>query len=578
MRILCFLLAGFAFTCSAVAAHTNIVIVSTNGAFTPQRVDIFSGDTVVWQFPSRNDNIIPVNFDPVPFVLCTNFRAYNPADPNEFTGPMPRAASGIFALSPEDAPNATPDVAWQSTNIAGTFIRMRWNDVHLGTNRFNWTDMDREIDKAVVNGKVYSLGFKAGSSGTPQWIFNSTSNDLPVTKLDFGFRTGELTNFIGSPMETNYWRQYSNLLYATAAHLRANNARYRALAYIKPSGANLHTHENRLPNETNDLPTWASAGHYTPSGLYQFYRQQEALLAAEFPDKDMSYALIQAGFPLINEFGEYAGQSAPTNHALPAGTEQTETLLYFGRTNYGTRFVVQHNGLQDKPATNCPCEGVHPNNCGNLALALGAPGCPNRWVIKEGQAGQVTGFQTVNYLTNLTLVESALTNDWASTDGIFLEIYLNAALPATTNAFPSGRTLGDWDEQFHQRRRTAWTNLADPFPLTHQHQFTRTETNASAPQLLYYVDAARCQANGGTNFGVIAIHPDFSFTSIVKTNGQILLTLGVATPGTNRVEVSTTLTNWAVALSSITNTGFLNFTDAAPNSASRFYRAVRLGP
>ena len=216
--------------------------------------------------------------------------------------------------------------------------------------------------------------------------------------------------------------------------------------------------------------------------------------------------------------------------------------------------------------------------CGMLSLAQGAPGCPNRWVINEGEAGQVTGFQTVNGLTNLALVEAAITNEWNNSDGVFLEVYESAAFTAATNALPSGHTLGYWNEQFHARRRVAFPNIPEPFPLTHAHKFTRTETNTAAPQMFYYVDAARNQTNGGTNFGVIAVHSDFSFTSIVKTNGQIRFTLGVADPGTNRIEISTNLVNWSVAQSGITNTGFLNFTDSAPIFPAKFYRAVRLGP
>jgi hypothetical protein len=579
MRLVSFLLSGLLFANSALAARTNFIIVNTNGAFTPARVDIFSGDTVVWQFPSRNDNIVPVNFDPSPAVLGTNFRAYVTTDTNEFTGPMPRAASGIYSLSPEDAPNASQPATWRDTNIVGVFIRPRWNDAHLGTNRFNWADIDREMDNAVTNGKVFSLGFKAGSSGTPQWIFSGVSNAFPATPLDFGFRDAGATNFIGSPADANYWHHYSNLLAAAAAHVRSNNARYRALAYIKIGGANLHTHENRLPNDTtNALALWATTGGYKPSLLYDFYRKQEALLAAEFPGKDMSYALIQAGFPRVSESGDYAGQSAPTNSVIPDGTEQTETILAQGRTNWGVRFVVQHNGLQEKPMTNCPCEFVHPNTCTALALAQGTPGCPNRWVIQEGQAGQVTGFQTTSDLTNLALVASAISNQWNSTDAIFLELYEGAVLAAQTNLLPSGETLGHWNERFHVRRRAMWANIADPFPLAHAHTFTRTETNTRAPQMFYYVNAARNAANGGTNFGVVAVHPDFSFTSIAKTNGQIRFTLGIANPGTNRLEISTNLVNWSVVQSGITNTGFLNFTDAAPVSATMFYRAVRLGP
>jgi hypothetical protein len=374
-------------------------------------------------------------------------------------------------------------------------------------------------------------------------------------------------------------KHYFDLLHAAAAHLRANNAHYRALSIIKICGLNLHTHENRLINDTTaHLANWATNGQYTPSALYAFYDQQTALLASEFPNKDMSYALIQAGFPLINDYGEYAGQTAPTNHPLPKGTEQTEIVMFRGRTNYGLRFVVQHNGLQAKPVVSCPCEGVHPNTCGNLAQA--PPGCPNRWVIQQGQAGQVTGFQTVNELTNLTLLESAISNEWDNTDGIFLEVYQANALSAITANFPSGRALGDWNELFHQRRRGqgVWTNLAEPFPLTFRHTFVHTATNTSAPQLFYYLDPAKCHANGRTIYGIVAVHPTFSFTSVLKANSQIVVTLGVANPGTNWIETSTTLTNWNTVVTGVTNTGFLNFTAAAPNAPMRFYRAVRRGP
>ena len=87
------------------------------------------------------------------------------------------------------------------------------------------------------------------------------------------------------------------------------------------------------------------------------------------------------------------------------------------------------------------------------------------WVINEGGAGQVTGFQNVAGLTNLALVESSISNEWNSSDGIFLEVYEGAAVTAQTNALPSGQTLGYWNEQFHARRRAAWTKKNSRAPL-----------------------------------------------------------------------------------------------------------------
>ncbi len=83
---------------------------------------------------------------------------------------------------------------------------------------------------------------------------------------------------LGSPADPNYRLHYFNLLKAAARHIRERNAWYRALAYVKPSGANLFSHENRLPNnceaqcEVCNPQVWAEQGDYTPTALYEFYR------------------------------------------------------------------------------------------------------------------------------------------------------------------------------------------------------------------------------------------------------------------------------------------------------------------
>ena len=108
-----------------ISAATNVVTVNSNGSFSPARLEIFSGDTVVWRFSSHADAIVPINAS-AGANFCHDYPTYNPANPNEFTGPMPRAVSGIFALSPEELPYATRDATWRDTNITGVFIRLRW--------------------------------------------------------------------------------------------------------------------------------------------------------------------------------------------------------------------------------------------------------------------------------------------------------------------------------------------------------------------------------------------------------------------------------------------------------------------
>ena len=185
-----------------LSAATVPVKVNSDGSFSPSIVTISSGDTVEWTLNGPGDSIIPVNWDGVSSGLCSAVKPYSATDPNDFTGPMPLAVSGIFTLSPIDlgfvvlpasstcaggaAPvavagsqtlchgglnGATMDATWQDPNLTGVFIRLLWKDVQIapGTadSSFDFTVLDREVNKALKNGKIYSLAIRAGDDGTP---------------------------------------------------------------------------------------------------------------------------------------------------------------------------------------------------------------------------------------------------------------------------------------------------------------------------------------------------------------------------------------------------------------------------
>src|SRR6266496_2563262 len=84
-------------------AATYVVKVNADGSFSPSVVTISSGDTVEWTLSGPSDSIIPVNWDGTSVGFCSAVRPFLATDPNEFTGPMPLAASGIFTISPLDA-------------------------------------------------------------------------------------------------------------------------------------------------------------------------------------------------------------------------------------------------------------------------------------------------------------------------------------------------------------------------------------------------------------------------------------------------------------------------------------------
>jgi hypothetical protein len=510
-----------------LAATTHVVTVNADGTFSPPVVTIASGDAVQWNLSGPADSIIPINWNGVSPGYCS---AIKPFSADDFAGPMPVALSGIFTISPvsvgylpEPAAsvcasgqppkvvagnqmlcrgglstyNATMDATWQDPALTGVFIRLLWKDVQTapGTadSSFDFTIRDREINKAVKNGKVYSLAIKAGDDGTPSWLF---TNGVTALALQDSGSDGDdpgcgTKMTLGSPTDATYQNHYFDLLRKVAAHIRSRADWYRALAYIKPSGANLFTHENRLPKRCEPgciCNTQLFAQHgYTPSGLYAFYQAQTDLLAAEFPGKSMSYALIQDGFPRINNSGGYEkSDGTSSGGALPGGTEQTQQILDNGQATHGLQFVVQHNGLAPKRAENCLTD-------------RNGLGCPNKWVLQEGAEGQVTGFQTSNEekVANPVDVDSTLQNALINSQGVFVELYEERYWEAVRQAsgvidpHGSGRTMAQWVSEFQNRRRTLFPTLPDPFAATYTHTFTSSTT-----QTLYYVHGAKCATPG----------------------------------------------------------------------------------
>ena len=190
---------------TAATSKTHTVTVNADGSFAPPILLIHDGDTVVWHLHHAADAIIPVDTAGTQD-RCAAYKPYHPNGANEFTGPLPRTPSGIFALGPDGGPgfvvkssaaqcdtNAHPecgaasvgsgattqclcatgkpysamDSTWGDPDITGVFVRLPWSAVHKGPGEFFWDDLDREIDQAVKNGKLYSLAFQAGTDSAP---------------------------------------------------------------------------------------------------------------------------------------------------------------------------------------------------------------------------------------------------------------------------------------------------------------------------------------------------------------------------------------------------------------------------
>ena len=279
--------------------------------------------------------------------LCS--RALSPTYVNEFMTPLPKGMSGIFVISenqggfveqttPCEAPSeevATRDVAgtlcicarcptrlrpmyqrtmdstWRIPAITGVFIRLKWSDLQTGPETYNDTILLREVDKAVANGKLYSIVIKSGaeSDATPRGCSTATGGcrPTPVT-LDWNEESASCTanpHDYGNPTDAAYRELYLNMLSHVASVLKQNSARWRSLAYVKLSGANSRSAENRLPNGCK-----AGVHLQQPEvGRRRLHADRvEHVLSrtdvphrARVPGKSMSYSLIQDGFPRVND-------------------------------------------------------------------------------------------------------------------------------------------------------------------------------------------------------------------------------------------------------------------------------------
>ncbi|MEZ4400299.1 MAG: hypothetical protein R3B06_09795 [Kofleriaceae bacterium] len=547
----------------------HVITENADGTFSPMWTYAHDGDFVLWALSSRTDAVVPVTWSGAWPAPCSTPKPWDPADVNNITGPRPQAETGVFALSPvptvdnpaalgfvsqptacpagteaghqtdylcrTGAPFATAASTWSDPEIDGVFVRLLWNQVepadcsssNLAT-CWDWSVVDREVSAAVANGKLYSISVKAGDDGTPDWLFTTDPDDTPrvgptggVTRLhlrDSGNdRPGCGTRMdLGDPTEAAYQAQYFDMLTALAAHLQTRSDWYRALAAVKPSGANLQSHENRLPKRCDagcvcNTQILAARG-YTPAGLYDFYQQQFDLLAALFPGKAQSYALIQQGFPRIAGPTCYQIEDslAGTVQAsagcaggvgdLPLPAEQTDAIMALGAATAATAAVpyawsVSHNGL------------------GPTAPA-------NRQVLEAAAADTttLTGFQTNNATggvpdaaaldaTFVNLETAAIAPN--APESTWLEIYEERQWEVqqqggVVDPAGSGRTLGGWGQLLRDRRDALFPAYGAASPSYH---LVRVHyTIGGGNQIIHFVDPSKC-AGPAARYGALSISP-----------------------------------------------------------------------
>jgi hypothetical protein len=390
----------------------------------------------------------------------------------------------------------TMDSTWANPAITGVFIRLKWSDIQTSPTTYSSTAMRRllsEVDKAVAHGKAYSIAIKSGAENdaTPAWLFEPAPAGAGLTPVVLDWNEGSAScsakpHAYGDPTDDVYRELYLNMLSHVASVLKQDSARWQALAYVKLSGANSRSAENRLPNGCKAGPgcicnnkEWADAD-YTPDGLFKFYKEQMARIARDFPGKTMSYPLIQDGFPRVNNEGCYLNETNVTicppgvNTPMIGAFAQTEAIIDYARWEYVDDVAIAHLGLGPKPDfsdlsvyapdTDCPLPRA---SDGSLAFGRNGvgSGCPNKWATDVGAVGGLIHFQTNHSPVTPALLESALDNMWSNSNSAMLEIYEAHAWQAgksildSTLPISQQRTLAQWNERLHARHRRNFPGL-----------------------------------------------------------------------------------------------------------------------
>lgn len=139
---------------------------------------------------------------------------------------------------------------------------------------------------------------------------------------------------------------------------------------------------------------------------------------------------------------------------------------------------------------------------------------------------------------------------------------------------PSGNTLSQWGERFHERRRAMFPTIPDPFPTTHRHTFIRTNPSGGL-QSFYFVNGSTCSLD----YGSVTILPDLSLTAITpEADNSVRLTLLAARAGTLQIEASGNLAAWNILKTSPVGGGKVEYVDTRPLGTQQFYRAILTSP
>lgn len=241
---------------------------------------------------------------------------------------------------------AVYDDALAADYVDGAALVIEWNLIEPKPDVYDWTHLDRWIEKVMAAGKKLSIGVTAGMFA-PEWLY-----DIGVPKNSFRFNRnnrGIACSLLSqpSPWDPTYLKEYGKMIDALAAHLRGLSvagqppaAAWNALQVVKLSGINVSTEELRLPaNAPDDGPCeqsdavtiWAKAG-FLPEKIVSAWMKIAAATERAFPGKLLSVGIIPRGaFPPIDDAGEIYARAKKDPDRLTARIVDKAVDIYGGR-------------------------------------------------------------------------------------------------------------------------------------------------------------------------------------------------------------------------------------------------------
>jgi hypothetical protein len=230
-----------------------------------------------------------------------------------------------------------PDAVLNDPDVDGLALRLPWDRLEPGDWRFDWAMLDHEFAAAQLHGKKVSLIVMPGPR-TPNWVYSAGARQYAFGSCQSQFGGPSPSGLrIPIPWDPVYLAKWTGFIRALGARYAGNPG----LSLIKVTGISGGSAELAIsrggPCQSVDAINWQSVG-YTREKLLQALRTILDAYAQAFPSTKMALMLVPRPLPPIDSDGKLF----TSRDGDARGAEQ---LIDMGMSGYGSRFVLQNNGL-----------------------------------------------------------------------------------------------------------------------------------------------------------------------------------------------------------------------------------------